>query len=447
MGSEGCGAEGTFQEEGVSHMSTDQRRGWFRAPLLAGMLAVVAALALACGGGTSSSDKTATASAGGGKTTPAAGKTTAATSAAGAGGTITIKKGDSIKIGISTTLSTDNAQLGIPIRDSALLVIKQKATIKGFTVAGDPQDDLCSGPGSVTAANKLIADKVVAVVGPMCSGGAVAALDPYSQQNLLVVSSSATNPSVTAVGKKDFFRTAWNDATQGAEMAKYAYTTLGKKNAVLVNDQSTYGKGLMDIFKASFTAAGGKVAGEEQVTVGDKDFGPIVTKIKGESPDIVVFGGFIAEGAILVRQLSEAGVTATFMGADGIADQKYIDQAGGKAEGSYVSRGPTPSDQAEYKKFADAYKAEYGKDLGQFGEQTADATNIVLAAIEKVATTNAAGDLVIDKDALIAAVKATSAYNGASGIITFDAKGDRVITTGTINRIDQVKSGKLERVQ
>jgi len=427
-------------------MSTDQRRGWFRAPLLAGMLAVVATLALACGGGTSSSDKTATASAGG-KTTPAAGKTTAATSAAGAGGTITIKKGDSIKIGISTTLSTDNAQLGIPIRDSALLAIKQKATIKGFKVEGDPQDDLCSGPGSVAAAQKLIADKVVAVVGPMCSGGTVAALDPYSQQNMLVVSSSATNPSVTAQGKKDFFRTAWNDATQGAEMAKYAYTTLGKKNAVLVNDQSTYGKGLMDVFKTAFAAAGGKVAGEEQVTVGDKDFGPTVTKIKGESPDLVVFGGFIAEGAILVRQLSEAGVTATFMGADGIADQKYIDQAGGKAEGSYVSRGPTPNDQTEYKKFADAFKAEYGKDLGQFGEQTADAANIIMAAIEKVATTNAGGDLVIDKDALIAAVKATSNYSGASGIITFDAKGDRIVTAGTVNRIDQVKSGKLERVQ
>jgi branched-chain amino acid transport system substrate-binding protein len=431
-------------------MRTNQGRGRFRAPLLAAMVAIVATAALACGGGTSSSDKTATASAGGGKT-PAAGKTagatSAATSAAGAGGTITIKKGDSIKIGISTTLTTDNAQLGIPIRDSALLAIKTKATIKGFKIEGDPQDDGCAGPASVAAANKLIADKVVAVVGPMCSGGAVAALDPYSQQNILVISSSATNPSVTALGKKDFFRTAWNDATQGAEMAKYAYTTLSKKNAVLVNDQSTYGKGLMDVFKAAFTTAGGKVAGEEQVKVGDKDFGPTVTKIKGENPDIVVFGGFIAEGAILVRQLAEAGITATFMGADGIADQKYIDQAGGKAEGSYVSRGPTPSDQTEYNKFAAAYKAEYGKDPGQFGEQTVDAVNIILAAIEKVATTNAAGDLVIDKDALIAAAKATSNFNGASGIITFDASGDRVITTGTVNRIDQVKSGKLERVQ
>ena len=407
--------------------------------LLAAVLAALTVVLAACGGGTSSKDKTATAGAGGGKT-PAA--TTAAT---GGAGTITVKKGDKIKIGISTTLTTDNAQLGIPIRDAALLAIKTKGTIKGFGIEGDPQDDVCSGPGSVTAANKLIADKVVAVLGPMCSGGAVAALDPYSKDNVLVVSASATNPSVTAQGKKDFFRTAWNDATQGAEMAKYAYTTLSKKNAVLVNDQSTYGKGLMDVFKKSYTGLGGKVASEEAVTVGEKDFSPIVTKIKGESPDIVIFGGFIAEGAVLVRQLKEAGVTAAFMGADGIADQKYIDQSGGAAEGSYVSRGPKPTDTTLFDKFAAAYKAEYSKDPGQFSEQSYDATNIILAAIEKVATVDGSGNLVIDKQKLIDAVRTTS-YAGGSGQIDFDDKGDRKVV-GAVNEIDQVKSGKLTRIQ
>ncbi len=419
--------------------------------LLAAMLAALTLILAACGGGTSSSDKTATAGAGGAKT-PAAGATKAATAgatsaatSASSAGAITIKKGDKIKIGISTTLTTDNAQLGIPIRDSALLAIKEKGTIKGFAIEGDAQDDGCAGPASVTAANKLIADKVVAVMGPMCSGGAVAALDPLSAANMLTVSASATNPSVTAQGKKNFFRTAWNDATQGAEMAKYAYTTLSKKNAVLVNDQSTYGKGLMDVFKASFTGLGGKVASEEAVTVGEKDFSPIVTKIKGENPDIVVFGGFIAEGAVLVRQLKEAGVTASFMGADGIADQKYIDQSGGAAEGSYVSRGPKETDTTLFDKFAAAYKAEYSKDAGQFGEQAYDATNLILAAIEKVATVDASGNLVIDPQKLIDAVRATS-YTGASGQIDFDDKGDRKVV-GAVNEIDQVKSGKLSRIQ
>ncbi|MBI5284765.1 MAG: branched-chain amino acid ABC transporter substrate-binding protein [Chloroflexi bacterium] len=417
-------------------------QSWLKGALLVAAVAMLTAVFAACGDDNKDTDKSPTAA--GTKaagTTPAAGATTAA----GGGGTITIKKGDKLKIGLSTTLTTDNAQLGLGIQDGANLAVKEKPTVKGFTVEVDAQDDLCAGPGSVTAANKLIADKVAAVVGPMCSGGAVAALDPYSKENLLVISSSATNPSVTAQGKKNFFRTAWNDATQGAEMAKYAYTTLGKKNVVLVNDQSVYGKGLMDVFKKSFTEAGGKVASEEAVTVGEKDFSPTVTKIKGANPDMVVFGGFIAEGAILVRQLREAGIEATFMGADGIADPKFIEQAGGKAEGAYVSRGPKSTDTTLFDKFAAAHKAAYGKDPAQFGEYTYDAMNIVLAAIEKVATVDASGNLVIDKDKLIAEVRTTN-LKGASGEISFDAVGDRKVV-GAVDEIDIVKEGKLTRVQ
>ena len=418
-----------------------------RVLLLAGMLGALTVVLAACGGGTSSKDKTATAGAGGGKT-PAAGATTAATSASGGAGTITVKKGDKIKIGISTTLTGENAQLGIPIRDAALLTIKEKGQIKGFDVEGDPQDDGCTGPGSVTAAQKLVADKVVAVMGAMCSGGTVAALDTYSKENLLVISSSSTAVSVTQQGKKNFFRTAWNDATQGGEMAKYVLTKLNKKNAVLVNDQSVYGKGLMDVFKKSFADGSGKVLDEEAVTVGEKDFGPVVTKIKNLSPapDVVVFGGFIAEGAVLVRQLKEAGVTATFMGADGVADQKFIDQAGGAAEGAYVSRGPTPLDTTVYDKFAALYKAAYNRQqVDQFADYTYDAMNIILAAIEKVATVDASGNLVIDKDKLIAAARATK-IDGAAGHIEFNEVGDRTVI-GVVNRIDQVKDGKLTRIQ
>ncbi len=407
--------------------------------MLVEALAAVAMLVLSACGGTSSSYKTKTATSGG--QTPAASNTSAA-----GGGTITIKKGDPIKIGISTTLSTDNAQLGIPIRDSALMTIKDKGTIKGFTIEGDPQDDLCSGPGSVTAAQKLVADKVVAVMGAMCSSGTVAALDTYAAQNLLVISSSSTAVPVTQQGKKNFFRTAWNDATQGGEMAKYALTKLNKKNAVLVNDQSVYGKGLMDVFNKSFTDGGGKVTSQEAVTVGEKDFSPVVTKIKGESPDIVVFGGFIAEGAVLVRQLKDAGVNATFMGADGIADQKFIDQAGGAAEGAYVSRGPTPTDTTVYDKFAKEYESTYNKQqVDQFADYTYDAVNIILTAIDKVATVDSSGNLVIDRQKLIDAVR-TSTTSGASGNIEFNDVGDRKVV-GVVNRIDQVTNEKLTRIQ
>jgi branched-chain amino acid transport system substrate-binding protein len=403
---------------------------------LAALFALVAVVAVACGDDEEDGDKTPTGD------TPAAGKTEPAPE----GDTVTIKKGEKIKIGISTTLSTDNAELGIPIEKAAKFAISEKGSIKGFELEPVSQDDQCAGPASTTAAEALVAAGVVAVLGPMCSGGAVAALPSYEQENILTVSGSTTGVAVTQQGADNFLRTAWNDATQGAEMAKYAFTTLGKTKASVVNDQSVYGKGLMDVFKKQYTELGGEIVSDEAVTVGEKDFSPIVTKIKGDGPEIVVFGGFIAEGAVLVKQLRDAGVTADFMGADGIADQDWIDQSQGAAEGAYVSRGPTPSESAKYDEFAAAYKAELGEDPGQFGEQYYDAANIVMAAIEKVATVDGDGNLVIDRQKLIDAVKATK-YAGASGQIEFNDVGDRLVTPGVVNRIDQVKNGALERIQ
>ena len=414
----------------------------WRWPLMALALTGLALVAMACGDDDD----------GGGDTTPAAQATTGATEPAGTattggGETITINKGDKNKVVISTTLTTDNAELGIPIRDAALLAITDFGAIEGFEVEADPQDDQCSGPGSESAAEKLISDGVVAVMGPMCSGGAVAALDNYGAEDILVISASATNGSVVKQGATNFARTAWNDDTQGAEMAKYVYNTLKLTKAVTVNDQSTYGKGLMDVFKATFEELGGTVSSEQAVTVGEQDFSSVVTTITGESPEIVVFGGFIAEGAALVRQLKDGGFEGAFMGADGIADQDFIDQAAGGAEGAYVSRGPQPT-ASNYDAFLADYQAAYGADAGtQFTEHAYDAMTIILTAIKQVAKVDADGNLTISKADLIAAAKGITLENGASGTVQFLDDGDRDISTGAVNRIDQVTSGKLEQVQ
>jgi branched-chain amino acid transport system substrate-binding protein len=414
-------------------------RGWFRLLILAAVFAMVA-FVVACGDDEKDADPTTTTA---GETPAAAGSPTAEAST---GKVITVNKGETLKIGISTTLTTDNAELGLPIRAAAEYAISQKGTIQGFELEAIAEDDGCAGPASTTAAEALISKGVVAVLGPMCSGGAVAAFDAYDDAGILVMSGSTTGVAVTEQGADYFFRTAWNDATQGGEMAKYVFETLGLKKAVLVDDQSVYGKGLMDVFDAAFKELGGEVAGREAVTVGEADFSAIVTKIETAAPEIVVFGGFIAEGSVLVKQLSDAGVTAAFMGADGIADQDWIDQSQGAAADAYVSRGPVPAESTLYDAFAAAFETDTGAAPGQFGEHYYDAANIMLAAIEKVATVDADGNLIIDVDELIAEIAATN-YAGASGQIQFNDVGDRIVAPGVVNRIDQVKNNALERIQ
>ncbi len=418
-------------------MRMESKKAWYRWPLMAVAVTGLALFAAACSDDDDGDD--------GGDETPAAtsAATSGATQPAGGGETITISAGESIKIGISTTLTTDAAELGIPIRDAALLALSERPDIEGFSIENVIADDLCSGPGSEAAAQQLIAAEVVAVIGPMCSGGAVAALDDYGAENIVVITTSATNTSVTAQGATNLARTAWNDDVQGEEMAKFVYNELNLTNVVLVDDQSTYGKGLMDVFETSFTELGGTVASREVVTVGEQDYSAVVTTITGESPEMVVFGGYIAEGAALVRQLGDAGYEGAFMGADGIADQDFIDQAGEAAEGAYVSRGPQAL-ETNFDEFIAKYIAEYGEDAGtQFTDFTYDGVNVLLNAIEQVATVNSDGDLEINQDDLIAAVKGITLENGATGTVEFLDNGDRDLAVGAINRVDQVTGGVL----
>jgi branched-chain amino acid transport system substrate-binding protein len=383
----------------------------------------------------------------GGETPAATAEASAeATAPSGTGKTITIAAGDPIKIGVSVTLTTENAELGFPIRDAALMSIEEYGPVNGFTVEAVLADDLCSGPGSEAAAQQLIAENVVAIHGPMCSGGAVAAIDDYATAGLPVVLPSASNASVVKTGATNIARIVWNDDLQGEEMAKYVYNELALTSAVLVDDQSTYGKGLMDVFEASFEELGGTITTRQAVTVGEQDFSSVVTTIGTDSP-IVVFGGFIAEGAALVRQLRDAGYEGAYMGADGIADQRFIDLAAGAAEGAYVSRGPQ-SEPNEGAAFLERYHAKYGPEAGeQFADRSFDAITVLLTAIGEVAEVNSDGDMVIDLDALLAAIKGGTFEGGASGTIKFKEDGDRDIAVGAINEIDQVTDGALVRIQ
>jgi branched-chain amino acid transport system substrate-binding protein len=229
-------------------------------------------------------------------------------------------------------------------------------------------------------------------------------------------------------------------------MAKYVYEDLQFTNAALVDDQSTYGKGLMDVFEREFEALGGTIAGRQAVTVGEQDFSAVVTSI-GTDPQIVVFGGFIAEGAALVRQLRDAGYAGGFMGADGIADQRFIELAGDAAEEAYISRGPQSEPNGKEALLA-RYHEKYGADAGeQFVDFAYDAMTIILNAIEQVGAANADGDMEIDLGDLAGAIKGITLEGGASGTIEFLDNGDRDIATGAVNQIDQVTNGTFERLQ
>jgi branched-chain amino acid transport system substrate-binding protein len=183
-----------------------------------------------------------------------------------------------------------------------------------------------------------------------------------------------------------------------------------------------------------------KVLPREKGTDKTADFKAILTKIKGKKPDAVFYGGMDATGGPLMKQGRELGIKAVFAFGDGACTDKMKELAGDAAEGLLCSQAGLPV-QAANKKFLDAYKAKFKIDPILYAPFTYDAANLLIEAMKKVNSPDPAKYL---------PELAKISYDGASGKIEFDAKGDRkdaemtifTMTGGKITPLAIVKSGK-----
>ncbi len=363
--------------------------------------------------------------------------------------TVTIAKGETVKIGISSAVSGDLKGLGEPIATAAALAGDGKE-IKGHKLEFITKDDLCSADGGAAAASQLIQAGVVAVVGPICSGGAIAAQPQYEKAGITHISPSSTAIKSTKPDRgtpfATFLRVTYNDAIQGPAQAKFAKEKLGAKSAYIVNDSDAYGSGLRDAFKDAFTKGGGKIVGSpESFEKKTTDFKAIITNIQNAKPDLVYFAGFYAEATPFIKQLRAAMKDVKFLAGDGVKNDEFL-KAGADAEGAYLSL-PTPVLKgAAFDAFAKLYETKTGKkaESGTFVAEAFDSATIIINALNKVAT-DKDGVLTIDLKKLNEEIHKTDMV-GAVGKIKFDSKGDNAGGETPVT-LFVVKGGKYEEVK
>jgi len=343
-------------------------------------------------------------------------------------GVAVIPAGKTIKIGQAGPMTGDYAAFGIDIARGAELAVKEMPTIKGFEVEFVTEDTQGSPEQGAAVANKFSADpQMVGIEGHVFSGSTEAAIPIYEKAGIVMVSPSATTPSLTELGSEVFNRVAFTDLQQGEFAANYLYETLGVRNIVTMHDGGAYGQGLAAFVGETFTAMGGTVLGTEAITPGETDYSAPLAAISALGPELIYFGGYDSDAAVLVSQMAGAGLVDTlFFGCDGTYGENYINLAGPAAEGTFSTYVPIPESDA-FAKFRDAYKADYGDEQGAlspFSPHGHDSMAVILAAIEKVAVVQDDGSLAIPRKALADTVRATKNFPGLTGTITCSAKGE-----------------------
>jgi len=340
-----------------------------------------------------------------------------------------------VKIGHAGPLTGGIAHLGKDDENGVHLAVDEATdrkvkiggkTIKFEMMSEDDQADPKMGP---TIAQKFVDAKVAGVVGHLNSGVSIPASAVYNQAGLPMISGSATNPKLTEQGFKVVFRTVGRDDQQGPAVAAYVANELKAKKVAIADDATAYGEGLANEVEKTLKAAGVNVVAREKTNDKATDFKAILTKMKGKNPDVIFYGGMDATGGPMIKQARELGIKATFAYGDGACTSEMAKLAGPASEGMICSQAGIPTQMAS-KEFQDAFKAKYGE-VKQYAPFFYDATKILIAAMQHADSTDPAKYL-----PEVAKIK----FDGATGHIEFDEKGDRKDAEMTIF---QMKGGNV----
>ena len=128
----------------------------------------------------------------------------------------------------------------------AVADLNAKGGVLGEQIELITVDDYCDGEQAVAAANKLVADRVVAVFGHQCSGAAIPASKIYADAGILMISTFATNPKLTEQGFTNVFRVVGRDDLQGRIAGDLLAERWGDKPIAILHDGQAYGKGLAE---------------------------------------------------------------------------------------------------------------------------------------------------------------------------------------------------------
>lgn len=364
--------------------------------------------------------------------------------ASGAANTSTPASGDTaaggdikVVIGIAGPLTGSFANWGKDAANGAQLAVND-ANAQNITWNGKKvsfvlmsEDDQADPKTATQVADRFVDKKVAAVIGHLTTGATMPASKTYHDNNIPEVAFSVTGPQYTQQGYKNAFRVIANDHQQGQALADYAVKKLGVKNFAVVTDKTAYGDGLSGDFAKAAAADGAKNLGTQYTTNSATEFGAIVTAMKAVKPELIFFGGMDAQGAPLVREIRRQGLTAKFMGADGIQTGEFAklakeDAIGVLASSAGASRDAMPG----YQKFEEAYKKAYNQDVVAYAPNAYDATMVVIEAMKKAQSSDPAKYL---------PELAKISYDGVTGHIEFTDTGD--IKNGVVT-LYEYKDGK-----
>ena len=318
------------------------------------------------------------------------------------GFTVAAQAAEPIKIGVSGPFTGGSAPMGVSMRDGVKLAaaeINAKGGVLGRQIVLVERDDEAAPPRGVQVAQELInKEHVVATVGFINTGVALASQRFYQEAKIPVIDNVATGSIVTKQfadqPQNYIFRNAANDTIQSEMIVQEAVDRRKFKKVAILADSTNYGQlGREDLEKA-LDKRGLKAVATEKYNLKDVDMTAQLLKAKQAGAEVVLTYGIGPELAQIANGMEKLGWKVPLIGSWTLSMGNFIDNAGKNGDGTrmpqtFIQEPTTPKRKA----FIDAYVATFKPAGGRMpspvsAAQGYDSIYLLAAAIKQAGSTD-----------------------------------------------------------
>lgn len=296
---------------------------------------------------------------------------------------------DPIRIGVLAPLVGAAADDGLNVKNSCELAaekINAAGGILGRKVELVVYDDRADPKEAIPLANRLIQkDRVAAVVGGSYSFPSRAVATVFQDEEIPFVAAYAVHPGITQAGSF-CFRNGFLGIVEGRAIAKVLDRDLKVQRVALLYPDNDFGRTMAQGFREymKLRPSSMTVVYETTFAGSEKDFRPLLTKMRARNPQAAVASGYYFQTGLLLDQARQMGLKTPFIGEQGSDSPLLLKIAGKSAEGFLMATNLDRDDPDPVaKEYLTAYRKRFGNDPNMCGGSAYDSMLLLAEAIRR----------------------------------------------------------------
>jgi branched-chain amino acid transport system substrate-binding protein len=342
-----------------------------------------------------------------------------------------------ILIAVAGPMTGTYAAYGAQMRagaEAAVDDVNRSGGVIGQRVSLILADDACEREKAIETAYSLVRQKVALVAGHFCSSASIAAASVYAEADIVQISPASADPRLTeARAGLNIFRLAGRADRQGEVAGKYLAERFSAKRISILHDRTVYGRGLADAVRKSLHEAHTREALFEAIAAGEKDYKAVVSRLKKAAVDVVYFGGFATEAALIARELRRQQLETVVVSGDALATPDFWELAGETGSGTLLTFLPDPRNNRHASEL-----------VHRLRNKNIEPEHYVLYAYAAIQSWAAAAAAVQSAEArIVAAELSANAIDSVLGVFRFDKNGDSDLAPF---RIYEWRNGSLHQL-